>query len=273
MSIRVNDRVFANKGVGKYEIELINNKIDDLNVVENELSNSISAIFSESEEYKKGDYIKYNGILYRFNSDKPIGKWNDLIVSAINIGDELKRIDNNKVTMSVSADGVSFQSYSNGDATEELATTVAQHSTKLSNLSDKTDILDNNRTVVTKDGERLLFQNYVTDDPALQLSSTVATHTSQISNLSNKIDTLGVNKISIIAQKYDIPSGISYLDVDIKTLGFSSNPIACICVSGSDPWSMISWYKYNSTNGILEFVKKDTSQNIENMYVKLIIFS
>lgn len=53
---------------------------------------SLAPAFSTSTNYTAGQYVTYNGAVYKFTTDHPAGAWNSAHVTATNIGSELSSL-------------------------------------------------------------------------------------------------------------------------------------------------------------------------------------
>lgn len=58
---------------------------------------SLAKAFSASKSYAVGDYVTYNGKVYRFTSAHPAGSWDGGDAVAVALGDEIKGIDTSDV--------------------------------------------------------------------------------------------------------------------------------------------------------------------------------
>ena len=68
---------------------ILNNKLN---------ADDIANVFSATKIYYKGDYVDYNGKLYKFISDHAAGAWNDNHAALVKVGEELKDIYNETIS-------------------------------------------------------------------------------------------------------------------------------------------------------------------------------
>ena len=66
---------------------------DDVEGITDDIVYLIAPEFSEGTAYSIGDYVYYDGLIYRFTTDHAAGAWNSSHVTQVTVGEELERMD------------------------------------------------------------------------------------------------------------------------------------------------------------------------------------